>query len=104
LHPGCDPEQAQLAIDALKRVTPLPPPPFTAQLSICNIPLRQPKMEPPLGLTVNQALQRFGPSARAVLKRRFTESGVAYLLQKITLIALKQEAWSICLLRTKVQF
>lgn len=91
LHPGCDPEQAQLAIDALKRVTPLPPPPFTAQTLDLQYTFETPKMEPPLGLTVNQALQRFGPSARAVLKRRFTESGVAYPAAKITLIALKQE-------------
>jgi hypothetical protein len=91
LHPGSDPEQAKLAIDALKRATPLPPLPGNAKTLDLQITLETPKMEPPLGLTVNQAMQRFGPSAREALKKRFAKAGIAYPATKITMIALKQE-------------
>jgi len=91
LHPGCDPEQAQLAIDALKRASPLPPPPVTAKNLDLEFTFETPRMEPPLGLTVNQALQRFGPSARGALRKRFAQAGAAYPPLKMTMIALKQE-------------
>jgi TonB family protein len=92
LHPGCDPEQAQLAIDALKRASPLPPPPpGIAKTLDLQFTFETPRMEPPLGLTVKQAMQRFGPPARAALKKRFAQAGIAYPAAKITMIALKQE-------------
>ncbi|MDR3617480.1 MAG: TonB C-terminal domain-containing protein [Candidatus Obscuribacterales bacterium] len=91
LHPGCEPEQAQLAIDALKRASPLPTPPGSASTFDLQFTFETPRMEPPLGLTVNQAMQRFGPSARAALKKRFAQAGIAYPPAKITMIALKQE-------------
>ena len=91
LHPGCDPEQAQLAIEALKRASPLPPPPATIKNLDLQFTFETPRMEPPLGLTVNQATHRFGPSARAALKKKFAQAGVDYPPVRMTMIALKQE-------------
>jgi hypothetical protein len=91
LHPGCGPEQAQLAIDALNRVSPLPPPPITEKTIDFQFTFETPRMDPPLGLTVKQALQRFGPGARISLKKRFARVGVSYPPAKLTMVALKQE-------------
>ena len=48
-------------------------------------------MPPPLGLTVKQALAKFGPEARAVLKEKFASANQKYPPDKLLLIGLKTE-------------
>lgn len=66
--------------------------PIFAAPSFFSAPPAPPRVRPkPLGLTVNQALKKFGPPARKSLAERFKTAGLTYPPKKCCLIYLKEE-------------
>jgi TonB family protein len=91
LKHGSSTKDDQAALQAIKNAAPFAPlpqgAPTTTEVQYCFATARP----NPLGLTVGQALKKFGTAARARLRQKFAEKHVFYPPENATILCLKEE-------------
>lgn len=89
INPGKTPSNEKEAISAVLKSAPFDPLPTGSRQAV-DIELHL-ETSPVLGMTVEKAVETYGPAAREVLRERCRSVGIAYPPKRLTLIGLKQE-------------
>lgn len=89
LNPGKSPSNEKQAVAAVLKSVPFAKfPPNTAKSIDIELHL---ETSPTLKMTVQQAVDTYGPAARDILRQRCHSAGISYPPKRLTLIGLKQE-------------
>ena len=88
---GASAANEQRAREAVEKCAPFPPLPKNSPEFIDAEFSFEFDKYPPLGLTVKQAINSYGPAARKLLRTEFTSVNESYPPEKLALIAFKKE-------------